>query len=139
MRSLHRWLLALCGGCFFWMTPLVLAAEEAGEVVRSAYIEMDPEFITNFQSQARQVGYVRVAVALKIASEKEADLVETHMPQLRNRLLDLIYAQTETQIKSHDAQEALRIETKTALQSILKEETGKEVIDEVLFTHFLWQ
>lgn len=131
----------LCAGFCVWIcsqTP-VWAEDAAPEKIVSSYLELDPEFITNFQNKGSKVGYVRVGVSLKLANEKDEDLVEAHLPLIRNSIVGIIYAATDEQVRSNEAQEQLRQEIKAAIQTLLKEETGKEMVQDVLFTHFLWQ
>ncbi|MCO7224534.1 flagellar basal body-associated FliL family protein [Pleionea sp. CnH1-48] len=126
------------------MAALLLAcssftyAEEA--VAEVMYYDLDPNVITNYQKPpARRLGFITIDVQFQVTGVDNLDLLDYHKPLIEDTLIDVMNRQDEETIKSIDKRDAIREQIKEQLSALLKEETGKTVIDDVLFTKFIYQ
>ncbi|MWV12580.1 flagellar basal body-associated protein FliL [Pseudomonas sp. L-22-4S-12] len=117
-------------------------AEQAAEttpVKKSAiYEQIAPAFIVNFNYQGRQ-RYMQVSVALMARDQAELDALKVHMPVLRNRLVMLFSGQDYAALITPVGKEMLRQQATTTVQELAQKETGKMVVEQVLFTNLVLQ
>lgn len=112
----------------------------AQEKTSYAYLGIEPEIVTNYISEsARKLGYVRVSVELMIYNVNQLEVAEHHMPLLRSTAIEIFGQQPEEKIKSLTGREEIRLAILKALQNHMKQETGGEVIRNVIFTKYLYQ
>lgn len=103
------------------------------------YFGFDPDIVTNYISVSkRKMGYVSITVDLMLDNNADIMVVEHHTPLLRDALVQILSNEPENQIKSLTGREAIRTKCAEKLKSLLKEETGKEIIHDVLFTKYLY-
>ncbi|WP_199610516.1 flagellar basal body-associated protein FliL [Flocculibacter collagenilyticus] len=103
-----------------------------------AYYGFEPDIITNYISSGKKIGYVRVTVELMLKDVSYLPIVEHHAPLLRDAIIDIISKEPESKAKSLVGREEIRAKTAQRLKEILTEETGQELIKEVLFTKYLY-
>ncbi|MBE0384996.1 flagellar FliL protein [Pseudoalteromonas luteoviolacea DSM 6061] len=65
-------------------------------------------------------------------------VVEHHTPLLRDAIVQILSKEPEETIKSLTGREEIRQRCAAKLKTLLKEETGQEIIREVLFTKYLY-
>lgn len=112
----------------------------AQEKSNYAYLGLEPEIVTNYISDsAKKLGYVRVAVELMIYDVNQLEIAEHHMPLLRSTAIEIFGQQPEEKVKSLTGREDIRRAILKALQEHMKEETGGEVVKNVIFTKYLYQ
>lgn len=115
------------------------AAEAAAPVKKVAIYEaMVPAFVVNFSYQGRQ-RYMQVSVALMARDQAEMDALKVHMPVLRNRLVMLFSGQDFGVLITPVGKEMLRQQATATVQELAQKETGKLVIEQVLFTNLVLQ
>lgn len=104
------------------------------------YFELFPNFVTNFQRDNGKVGFLSVGIQLKIKGAAGVELVKQHLPLMQDAVVWLMRGQTEGSVKDLAQRETLRQQTLAELQKRLDEETKrKDVIEDVLFTKYVWQ
>lgn len=103
-----------------------------------AYFGLEPDIITNYVSNSKKIGYVRVTVELMLADVSYMDIVDHHQPLIRDALIDIISKESEATAKSLVGREEIRKKASKRVKSILKKETGQELIKDVLFTKYLY-
>ncbi len=104
------------------------------------YFELYPNFVTNFQRDNGKIGFLSVGIQLKIKGAAGVELVKQHLPLLQDAVVWLMRGQTDATVKDLAQRESLRQQTLTELRSRLEAETKqKEVIQDVLFTKYVWQ
>ena len=115
-------------------------AEEGAAPVKqpAIYESIAPAFIVNFKQQGRQ-RYMQVSVALMARNQAELDALKVHMPLLRNRLVMLFSGQDFDTLMTPVGKELLRQQATTAVQELAQKETGKTVVEQVLFTNIVLQ
>ncbi len=104
----------------------------------AVYLDFEQPFIVNFQDE-QQLRYLQVGVAVMAHDPAMTATVKQHMPVIRNNLVMLFSSQTRQSIASREGKEKVRAEAQAEVQKILKEQTGKPVIEQLYFTSFVMQ
>lgn len=103
------------------------------------YFGFEPDIIANYIAQNnKKLGYVRVTVDLMLTDMANIAVVEHHTPLLRDALVEILSKEPEENIKSLTGREEIRKRCAERLKTLLKQETGQEIIREVLFTKYLY-
>ncbi|MDT8428970.1 MAG: flagellar basal body-associated FliL family protein [Pseudomonadales bacterium] len=102
------------------------------------YIELSPAFIINFPHQGRQ-RFLQTNLAVMTRDPQMIQAISQHMPIIRNNLINLFSAQLLLVFEDPTGIEALREMATEEVKQILLTETGRENIEEVLFTSFVMQ
>ncbi|MBE0420376.1 flagellar basal body-associated protein FliL [Pseudoalteromonas nigrifaciens] len=124
-------------GLFVLIASLVSLTARADSTV--GYFGFEPDIITNYiGTSSKKMGYVRVTVDLMLNNTSDIATVEHHTPLLRDALVEILSKEPEGKIKSLSGREEIRVKSAAKLKSLLKEETGQEIIREVLFTKYLY-
>ncbi|EQB2600345.1 flagellar basal body-associated protein FliL [Aeromonas salmonicida] len=104
-----------------------------------SYHALDPDIITNYLSDGKTLGYIRITVELMAENESDLKLLEQHDPLIRDAIIRLMGSKTAEQVKSLVNREELRKECQTQVNELLVKETGKKAVRELIFTKFLYQ
>ncbi|NDW23255.1 flagellar basal body-associated protein FliL [Alteromonas hispanica] len=113
---------------------------QAQEKSQFAYIGLEPEIVTNYISDSSsKLGYVRVQVELMIYDVDQLEIAEHHMPLLRSTAIEIFGQQPAEKVKSLKGREDIRLALLKALKEHMKQETGGEVVKNVIFTKYLYQ
>ncbi|KPH61365.1 flagellar basal body-associated protein FliL-like protein [Pseudoalteromonas porphyrae] len=103
------------------------------------YFGFEPDIITNYIGQSnKKLGYVRITVDLMLSDMANIAIVEHHTPLLRDAIVGILSKEPEEKVKSLTGREEIRKRCAEKLKALLKQETGQEVIREVLFTKYLY-
>ena len=103
------------------------------------YFGFEPDIITNYIGQGnKKLGYVRITVDLMLNDMSDIAVVEHHTPLLRDAIVEILSKEPEENIKSLTGREEIRKRYTEKLKSLLKQETGQEIVREVLFTKYLY-
>ncbi|CCQ09491.1 Flagellar biosynthesis protein FliL [Pseudoalteromonas luteoviolacea B = ATCC 29581] len=128
MKQLLALLFSLC-----LLVPNAKAESTVG------YFGFEPDIITNYIGQSnKKLGYVRVTVDLMLNDVSTIPIVEHHTPLLRDAIVQILSKEPEESIKSLTGREEIRKRCAEKLKALLKEETGNDIIREVLFTKYLY-
>jgi flagellar protein FliL len=114
----------------FALYPSVQAADYA-------YYGFEPQIVTNYVATKRKIGFVRISVELMVTEGDNLEVVEHHSPLLRDAIIDIIGQQSEAKIKSIKGRNEIRRLCEAKVKSLLKKETGHELIKKLLFTQWL--
>lgn len=123
---------------FLFLISMSLYAEEAMEEQegRISYFEIAPSLVTNLSNGGK---YVRTSVQLVIRDDAFKTQLEYHAPAIRHTLLMVLSEQDGSVLKTPDGKEALRNEALSAVQNLLRELTGQDEVQDLLFTTFFVQ
>jgi len=130
---------------FTFSSTLLKAEQEAegdGDEVRAEpimYFEIEPNILTFYQGTGKKIGYVVVQVNIAVRGQENYDLVELHTPLIQDKLIDFFNQQDKSVIQPFSEREKLRLKAKESVVAVLKEETGKDVIENLLFTDYVYQ
>lgn len=120
----------------------ISAEEDVKEVSKSKnpaiYFPLKPPIIVNFQARGRQ-RFMQVDVSLMTRENDVIEVIERHMPMLRNTLILKFGAQEYEEIQTEEGREILRQDALKDLQEIMKKEIGKPGIEKLLFTNLVLQ
>lgn len=118
----------------------IFAVAQTAQAREAAYFGLEPDIITNYLgSSSRNLGYVRVTIELMLSSSSHLEAAEHHSPLLRSEIIKIFGSQTEEQVKSLTGREDIRREALEKLRAKMKQETGNEMIKDVIFTKYLYQ
>ncbi|QIZ78367.1 flagellar basal body-associated protein FliL [Ferrimonas lipolytica] len=114
-------------------------AEETSPIQDNyGYYGLEPEIITNYITTGRQLGYIRVTVELMLKDASTMALVEHHAPLIRSTIIEILGEQPAEKIKSLAGREEIRRQCYDKITTLLEEETGKDLISNLLFTKYLY-
>ncbi|TBU95401.1 flagellar basal body-associated protein FliL [Phytopseudomonas dryadis] len=115
------------------------AAQGATPVKQPAiYEELAPAFVVNFTQNGR-ARYMQVSVALMARDQAALDALKVNMPVLRNNLVMLFSSQDFDTLVTPVGKEMLRQQATASVQELAQKETGKLVVEQVLFTNLVLQ
>lgn len=119
--------------------PATASAEESAEENPRgfSYLEMSPAFVVNV-GQSGRVGFLKAEVSLRVESAALA-AVEQHMPALRHEMIMLLSSQSDEQLGSSEAREALRLQALEKVRAIVEQASGLAGITDLLFTSYIVQ
>ncbi len=128
---------------FLLFAPFVSAQDAAPAKAakpKIVYYGFDPDIVTNFvSSNAKSLGYVRVTMELMIKDEKYLPIIEHNEPMILDAIIGVFGKEQENAVKSLTGREEIRIKILNRLNELMKKETGNEMIQDVLFTKYLYQ
>jgi len=125
---------AVMASVFLVMTP------KAQAQTSFAYYGLEPDIVTNYLGlNARNLGYVRVTVELMLNDADQIEAAEHHSPLLRATIIDIFGRQPEEKVKSLTGREDIRRMMLERLRTLMKKETGDEMIRDIIFTKYLYQ
>lgn len=135
MRKYINSLLVAAVLCLF-STPLQAQSEQ-----RQVYYAFEPDITTNFVKldDARHLGYVRVSVQAVVGSVNDLQLVEHHAPLLRDAFIEIFGEAQEGKVRSLTGRDEIRRDCLSRAQELMERETGREVIEDIIFTSYLYQ
>jgi flagellar protein FliL len=114
-----------------------LAQDQPKEIV---YYGFDPDIVTNYISgNRRSLGYIRVTVELMIEDKQYLPAIEHHEPLILDIIIGIFSKQPEDKIKSLTGREEIRLAILDKLQQTMKKEAGEPMIQDLLFTKYLYQ
>lgn len=114
-----------------------LAQQPPAEVV---YYGFDPDIVTNYVSENRRsLGYLRVSVELMLPNKELLKTIEYHEPLILDTIISILSKQPEQRVKSLSGREEIRLQMLEQLQTVMKRETGQTIVQDILFTKYLYQ
>ncbi len=123
--------------------PVVAMAEEGGkedDLNKVSYVALTPPFVGNYALDGGPKLHVYKAdVALRVTGAEAQKLVKQNEPLIRNQLVALFTQQTIDSMGNVDSKEKLRQEALKQTQQVLSQETGKPVVEDLLFNNFIAQ
>ncbi|OXS15149.1 flagellar basal body-associated protein FliL [Zobellella denitrificans] len=124
------------GGGWWYLNQNRAAAEPAEQVQdnQALYVGMSRPFIFSVPGSGSRDRLVQVSVELLVRGEASETLAKRHLPLLESTLLTVLSGQTAASYLSAQSKDSVKSEALDALNRILVEETGKGLIEQVLFT-----
>ena len=121
--------------------PLAAVAEEAPEGGdKVSYITLSPPCVGNdgLDGSSRLKVY-KADISLRVTGNEAAKAVKSNDPLIRNQLVGLFTQQTSETLGSVEAKEKLRQEALKQIQQVMTDETGKPMVDDLLFNNLIVQ
>ncbi|VVQ02832.1 hypothetical protein PS925_02473 [Pseudomonas fluorescens] len=122
--------------------PVAALAEEAkeGEAPKVSYITLSPPFVGNYGLDGTpKLKVYKADVALRVTGEEASKLVKANEPLIRNQLVALFTQQTTDAMGNIEGKEKLRQEALKQTQQVMNDETGKPVVEDLLFNNLIIQ
>ncbi|EXF91919.1 flagellar basal body protein FliL [Pseudomonas fluorescens HK44] len=122
--------------------PVAAMAEEAkeGEAPKVSYISLTPPFVGNYGLDGTpKLKVYKADVALRVSGEEAIKAVKANEPLIRNQLVALFSQQTTEAMNNVEAKEKLRQEALKQTQQVMNDETGKPMVDDLLFNNLIIQ
>lgn len=107
-------------------------------VANYAYYGFDPEIVTNYISNRKKLGFVKISVELMVKNPEDLLILQRHDPLLRAALVEILGNQSEEKVKSLIGREEIRRECFDMLNNLIIKESGKSIILNLLFTSYLY-
>ena len=125
--------------------PMAALAEEAkeakeGEAPKVNYISLNPPFVGNYGLDGTpKLKVFKADVALRVTGEEATKAVKANEPLIRNQLVALFSQQTSDAMASVEGKEKLRQEALKQTQQVMNDETGRPVVEDLLFNNLIIQ
>ncbi|MCX7078239.1 MAG: flagellar basal body-associated protein FliL [Pseudomonas sp.] len=122
--------------------PMAAMAEEAkeGAAPKVSYISLTPPFVGNYGLDGGpKLKVFKADVALRVTGDEAAQAVKANEPLIRNQLVALFSQQTIEAMSNVEAKEKLRQEALKQTQQVMSDETGKPMVDDLLFNNLIIQ
>ncbi len=129
MRKLF---ISVCTMLLFISSSTVMADD------KFAYFGFEPDITTNYINHKKKLGYIRITAELMIKNAANLEAVEHHSPLLRDAIISVLGKEPEEKIRSLTGREEVRLKCVREIKRLLKKETGSEIIQDVLFTKYLY-
>ncbi len=118
------------------------AAADAAPAVDSKatplYYKLKPEFIVNYQVGTRQ-RFLQVYMEVMTRDPATMEDLETHSPMLRNNIIQIMSEQNFEELRTNEGRVKLREMLTAEVKRMMQAETGKDTIEQVLFTNYVMQ
>ncbi|RUO26775.1 flagellar basal body-associated protein FliL [Aliidiomarina minuta] len=123
------------------MLWILTASVHAQSEQRQVYFAFEPDITTNFVKldDTRHLGYVRISVQAVVGSVNDLQLLEHHAPLLRDAFIEIFGEAQEGKVRSLTGRDEIRRDCLSRAQELMEQETGREVIENLIFTNYLYQ
>lgn len=96
-------------------------------------------FTVNIQSDDYSQRLLYIGLSLKVDDEQTGELIKTHMPQVRSRLLMLLSGQNADELVTPQGKETLSRQILALFDKPFSDPQPALAVDDVLFTDFIVQ
>jgi flagellar FliL protein len=137
-RTVKAWIMLMLG----LSLPMAAMAEEAkeGAAPKVSYISLSPPFVGNYGLDGSpKLRVFKADVALRVTGDEAAQAVKANEPLIRNQLVALFSQQTTEAMSNVEAKEKLRQEALKQTRQVMNDETGKPMVDDLLFNNLIIQ
>jgi len=128
---------------FVLACPGAWAAEEAeAEEVPakiSSYVSLGDSMVLNLSNDNRRLTFLQLKADVLIADSEAEELIKTHVPAIRHKLIVLLSEQKANDMKSPAKREEIRKIATTQIQELMADIAGNNDISDILFSSFLVQ
>lgn len=114
------------------------SAEDPPAAVGPTYVDLEPAFTLNY-GDPRRLRYLQTTITLRVRDSMAALDVTAHSDAIRHTLILLFSRQPEDKIRTSAGRDEILEQALRELQDLMMKETGKTLIDRVLFTSFVLQ
>lgn len=108
------------------------------EVGTALYVAMPRPFVFNVPGAGRD-RLVQIKVQLLVRGSDNEELAKTHIPLIEGTLLQVFSASNADDLVTEAGKIELREQAVSEVQRVLKDITGSDVVERVLFTGFVMQ
>jgi flagellar FliL protein len=123
---------------FFLGLSAPVYSEDTPAAVGPSYVDLEPSFTLNYGS-ANRLRYIQASITLRVRDSTAALDVAAHSDAIRHSIIMLFSRQTSEEIKTSAGRDKFLDQALKELQDLMVKETGRTLIDRVLFTDFIIQ
>jgi flagellar FliL protein len=134
VKAVAAVLLSFCLAFNVWANE----EKKEGEAPKTEFYNLTPALVGNYGSGPK-LKYYKADIALMMTGKEAKDKVEFHEPLIRNQLVMLFAQQTDETLAGVEAREKLRQEALKQVQSVLTQEEGKPLVEDLLFNNLIIQ
>ena len=121
----------------FGLFTVTVKAEEG--LADIEYVSIEPVIVTNYlKKPSKKPGFVQLKAQLVVRSKESVDLVMMHMPLIRDYIVEFLGFTEEKVIKDVSSRNRMRLAMTTGIQKLLTDNAGAPLIEDLVFTHFMW-
>nr|MDJ0890345.1 flagellar basal body-associated FliL family protein [Gammaproteobacteria bacterium] len=102
------------------------------------YVDLHPAFTVNLQGKSK-ARFLQASVQVLTREPKVEQQIKQHAPMIRNKLVMLFSAKTSQELRTLEGKESLQNEARSAIENVLKAESGEGGVEAVFFTSFVMQ
>lgn len=113
-------------------------AEDPPAAVGPSYVDLEPAFTLNY-GDPKRTRYLQASITLRVRDSAAALDVTAHSDAIRHTIIMLFSRQPTEKIKSSAGRDDILDQALRELQDLMLKETGRTLIDRVLFTAFVLQ
>ncbi|EAR07365.1 flagellar basal body-associated FliL family protein [Reinekea blandensis] len=127
-----------------YLLPLIVSLAMSGHLsatpaaVGPSYVDLEPAFTLNYGDPMR-TRYLQASITLRVRDQAAALEVTAHSDAIRHIIIMLFARQPEEKIRTAAGRDDILEQALRELQDLMLKETGKTLIDRVLFTSFVLQ
>ncbi|MCE9680541.1 flagellar basal body-associated protein FliL [Shewanella sp. AS1] len=103
-----------------------------------AYYGFEPDIVTNYLSNRKKLGFIKISVELMVKEPKDLIVLERHDPLLRSAIIEILGSQPEEKVKSLTGKEEIRRECYETINRLIQQEVGRPLVVNLLFTKYLY-
>lgn len=104
----------------------------------SNYLALEPALVVNVANE-RRAQFLQIRAELYVETPKDADLVNHHMPLIRDRLIMFFGGRAVDEVSAVENRESLREGALEVIRQTLIERAGSPGISGLYFTSFIIQ
>lgn len=132
LRKWQNLLLIVC------LSATAALAEDPPAAVGPSYVDLEPAFTLNY-GDARRTRYIQTSITLRVRDQAAALEVTAHSDAIRHTIIMLFSRQPAEKIRTSAGRDDIQDQALRELQDLMLKETGRTLIDRVLFTAFVLQ
>jgi len=103
-----------------------------------AYYGFEPDIVTNYISNHKKLGFVKISVELMVKNPDDLMSLEHHDPLLRSAIVEILGNQSEDKVKSLSGREDIRRECYQTINRLMEQEVGHSMVVNLLLTKYLY-
>lgn len=113
-------------------------AEEVAAPIGPSYVDLEPSFTLNY-GDSRRLRYIQASITLRVRDHIAALEVTAHSDAIRHIIIMLFARQPADKIRTSVGRDEILVQALRELQDLMIRETGRTLVDRVLFTDFIIQ
>lgn len=99
-----------------------------------------PDFTTNLAGTAGgRLHYIRISVSIMVGDDRDIELLKQKDPLIRDSIISQLGAKDYASVSTAEGRELLRQSCRKHLMELINEREGRDVIEDVLFTNYIYQ
>lgn len=126
--------------------PISFAAEEENKEKGKTkpkpvykYVSVEPFVITNFVKDNGNLGFINVEPSIMVLDKHDENTLNRHIPIVKDYFIFMLGSLDESTIKDYKQRNKILQRSKKELQKLFIRETGKPVVQGVLFEKYITQ